>query len=46
MDCLGNDVMGPTGAVEKSLSVGTEFQRFSPIDLAYLRNRLLFDEGK
>jgi hypothetical protein len=46
MDCLGNDVMGPTGAVEKGIATGTEFQRFSPLDLAYLRNRLIFDEGK
>jgi hypothetical protein len=46
LDCLGNDIMAASTSFESGVTTGADFKRFSPMDVAYLRNRLVHDEGK
>jgi hypothetical protein len=46
MNYLGNDLMGATAYFEGSIWTGVDFQRFSPMNRAYLLRRLGYDEGK
>jgi hypothetical protein len=46
LDFLGNDLMGAAVSFDATTLTGSEFMRFSPLDLAFLRNRVLHDEGK
>lgn len=43
---LVNNLMEPSSGLRDSIRTGTEFRRFNPLALAYLRRRLLYDEGK
>ena len=42
----GNDTMGATTSFESAVASGSNFQRFSPMDIAYLLRRLIYDEGR
>jgi len=46
LDYLGNDLMAGSTTFDATTYTGSAFKRFSPLDVAYLRNRLLHDEGK
>lgn len=46
LDFLGNDIMAASTSFESGVTTGSDFKRFSPTDVAYLRNRLVHDEGK
>ena len=46
LDYLGNDLMAGSATFDSTTMTGSEFKRFSPMDIAYLLNRLLYDEGK
>jgi hypothetical protein len=46
LDFLGNDIMAASTGFESGVTTGADFKRFSPMDVAYLRNRLVHDEGK
>jgi hypothetical protein len=46
LDFLGNDLMAGASTFDSATWTGTEFKRFSPLDLAYLRNRVLADEAR
>lgn len=46
LDFLGADIMSASVAVESTLVTGSDFMRFNPLDLGYLLNRILFDEGR
>jgi hypothetical protein len=46
LDFLGNDIMAAATSFETGVATGSDFKRFSPMDIAYLRNRLVHDEGK
>ena len=46
LNFLGNDIMAASTDFESAVVTGTDFKRFSPMDIAYLRNRLVYDEGK
>jgi len=46
LNFIGNDIMAASTSLESAVSTGTDFKRFSPLDLAYLLGRLVFDEGK
>jgi hypothetical protein len=45
-NCLGNDTMSASTSFDSAAATGSNFQRFSPLDIAYLLRRLVFDEGK
>lgn len=46
LDFLGNDIMSASVSIESTFYTGTEFKRFSALDIAYLLQRLFFDEGR
>ena len=46
LDYVGYEVMAATGTVLSDAQTGTNFARFNPMILAWLRGRLLYDEGK
>ncbi len=46
LDFLGNDIMAAATSFQTSTYTGADFKRFSPLDIAYLLNRLLYDEGR
>jgi hypothetical protein len=46
LDFLGNDLMAGATTFDSTTWTGSAFKRFSPLDLAYLLNRLVHDEGK
>jgi hypothetical protein len=46
LDFIGNDIMPAGSTIDDTLLTGTEFERFNPLDRAYLRGRLIYDEGK
>jgi hypothetical protein len=46
LDFLGNDIMSASVSIETTFYAGTEFKRFSALDVAYLLQRLFFDEGR
>ncbi len=46
LDYLGNDIMSPAATFTARTRTGTDFQRFSPFDINYLRNRQVYDEAK
>jgi hypothetical protein len=46
LDYPGNDIMAASTSFESGVTTGADFKRFSPMDIAYLRNRLVHDEGK
>jgi len=46
LDFLGNDIMGPFSYFTDDIATGFDFQRFSPLDIAYLRSRLGYDETR
>jgi hypothetical protein len=46
LDFLGNDLMAAATTFDSAAWTGTDFKRFSPLDLAYLRNHVLADEAR
>ncbi len=42
----GVDIMAPSVGFETAVATGTDFPVFNPVELAYLRNRSVIDEGK
>jgi hypothetical protein len=46
LNYLGNDLMTPGVSVSSWLATGANFAKFNPMELAYLRNRLFYDEGR
>ena len=46
LDFIGNDIMAASTSFETGVVTGADFKRFSPMDFAYLRNRLVYDEAK
>jgi hypothetical protein len=46
LDYLGNDIMSPAASFTSRTRTGTDFQRFNPYDINYLRNRQVYDEAK
>ncbi|MCI0633129.1 MAG: hypothetical protein L0206_04325, partial [Actinobacteria bacterium] len=46
LNAIGNDLMAASTDVESTLFTGSDFKRFSGMDIAYLLNRLFYDEGR
>jgi hypothetical protein len=46
LDFLGNDLMAAASSFDATTLTGSDFKRFSPMDIGYLRNRIVYDEGK
>ena len=46
LDFLGPDVMAAASSFNEDTAMGTDFARFNPMIAAWLRGRLVHDEGK
>lgn len=46
LDFLGNDLMAAATTFDATTLTGSDFKRFGPLEIAYLLNRLIYDEGK
>jgi hypothetical protein len=46
LNFLGIDVMAASATFESDVTTGSDFKRFSPTDIGWLRSRLIHDEGK
>ena len=46
LDFVGNDLMSAATTFNSTTWTGTDFKRFSPMDIAFLLNNVLHDEGR